>query len=354
MKLFFAGGFQGQIELGLKQLAENRSLAPILVPIRNFAWMAVAVRNRLKPQKPYRAPIPVISVGNITVGGTGKTPFVKWIVRRLMEKGCRPAILTPLSESADEVKEHSAENLSMSVSCPIFPGRDRVKNVKRAIECGATVIVLDDGFQYRSLHRDVDIVLWDATSFLSSYNLFLREPLTSLRRATCIVVSKADALDDEGQEKLKQQVEKWAGQGKVIAAFGYEPAEVRLLESGKLSGSNDFRSGNVLLVSGVANPRYFFLTARRAGFNVVAMVCFPDHHRYNLSDAKFISELAKAEGVSAVLATKKDAIKLKGLWHDEIPLFVLKVKLRWVWGEERLWEMVENLAHCKVRCPPVR
>ncbi|MFN3422803.1 MAG: tetraacyldisaccharide 4'-kinase, partial [Armatimonadota bacterium] len=74
MKLFFAGGLRGQIELGLKQLAENCSLAPILVPIRNLAWMAVAVRHCLKPQKPYRAPIPVISVGNITVGGTGKTP----------------------------------------------------------------------------------------------------------------------------------------------------------------------------------------------------------------------------------------------------------------------------------------
>ncbi|MFN4180709.1 MAG: tetraacyldisaccharide 4'-kinase [Armatimonadota bacterium] len=350
MKLFFAGGLQGQIELRLKQLAENSNLAPILVPLRNLVWMAVGVRNCLKPQKPYRAPIPVISVGNITVGGTGKTPFVKWLVRRLTETGCRPAVLTPLSENADEVKEHNAENLSMSVSCPVFPGRDRVKNVKRAIEGGATVIVLDDGFQYRSLHRDVDIVLWDATSFLSSCNLFLREPLTSLRRATCIVISKADALDDEGRERLKRQIEKWAGQGKVIAAFGYEPAEVRSLESGKLLESDNFRSSKVMLVSSIANPRYFFMTAQRAGFNVVAMVCFPDHHRYNSSDTEFISELAKAEGAGAVLTTQKDAVKLKGLWHGEIPLLVLEVKLRWLWGEERLWEMIERSVHSKVQC----
>ncbi|MFN3422804.1 MAG: tetraacyldisaccharide 4'-kinase, partial [Armatimonadota bacterium] len=274
----------------------------------------------------------------------------KWLVRRLTEMGCRPAVLTPLGKSADEVKEHNAENLSMSVSCHVLPGRDRVKNVKRAIERGATVIVLDDGFQYRSLHRDVDIVLWDATSFLSSHNLFLREPLTSLRQATCIVISKADALDNEGQEGLKRQLERWAGKGKVIAAFGYEPAEVKLLESGKLSESNNFQSSKVMLVAGIANPRYFFLTAQRVGFNVVAMVCFPDHHRYNFSDAKFISQLAKTEGANAVLTTQKDAVKLKRLWHGEIPLLVLEVKLRWLWGEERLWEMIERSVHYKVRC----
>lgn len=341
MKLVFAGDWRAQLELRLRQLAENRDLAPLFVPLRNLAWTAITVRNLLKPHEPYRAPIPVISVGNITFGGTGKTPFVKWLVKRLKEIGCRPAVLTPLSDSADEVREHESENLSRAETCPVFPGRDRVANVKRAIEWGATVIVLDDGFQFRSLHRDVDIVLWDAMSQLFSGNPFLREPLSGLKRATCIVMSKADALSGDERESLKMQLENLAGEGKVVAAFGYEPAGVKHAMSSESLKSENFPS-KVLLVAGIANPIYFFLTAQRAGFNPVAMVCFPDHHRYTPSDAKFVSEVAKTESASAVLTTRKDAVKLRELWRSEVPLLVLEVKLSWLWGEEKIWGIVEQ------------
>lgn len=342
MKVYLAGGWVSLVELKLKGMAENRNLAPIFVPIRNLVWIAVAVRNFLNPQEQYRAPIPTISVGNITVGGTGKTPFVKWLVRRLVEVGFRPAILTPLNESADEVKEHAGENLSRVMSCPVFPGRDRVESVKRAVELGATVIVLDDGFQYRRLHRDVDIVLWDATSLLSASNPFLREPLSNLKRATCIVISRADALKAYERERLKHQIEEFAGQGKVLAAFGYEPSGTKPAVSGKFFEGEDFRAKRVLLVAGVANPNYFLLTALRAGFTPVAMVCFPDHHRYNLSDVKLIAELASTESVDAVLTTQKDAVKLREFWQSDLPLLVLEVKLHWFWGERELWQIVER------------
>ncbi len=347
MKIFLAGDWRAKLELRFRQLAESQSTASIFVPLRNLAWTAAKVRNFLNPHKPYRAPIPVISVGNITVGGTGKTPFVKWLVRRLVETGCRPAILTPLGESDDEVKEHAHEDPSRSEFSRVFPGRDRVANVKRAIEWGATVVVLDDGFQFRSLHRDVDIVLWDATSPLFAGNPFLREPLTGLWRATCVVMSKADALSDKERESLRQELEKWAGQGKVVAAFGYEPVGVKLISGDNLLDGKDFRASRFLLLAGVANPRYFFLTARQAGFNAVAMVCFPDHHRYRPSDARLIAELAETENADAILTTRKDAVKLRGLWRGEIPLLILEVKLRWLWGEEKLWETVERVLSCK-------
>lgn len=345
MKIVLAGGWRSQFELRLKQIAKNQNLLPIFVTLRNLVWAAVAVRNLLNPQEQYRAPIPVISVGNITVGGTGKTPFVKWLMQRLIGIGCQPAILTPLSESADEVKEHASEGMSISGVYLVFPGRNRVASAKRAIEFGATVIVLDDGFQYRRLHRDVDIVLWDATSLLSTSNPFLREPLSSLKRANCIVISKADALSDKEREMLKQQIEKWSGQRKVISAFGYEPKLVVNDES--LEGRN-FGASRILLVAGIANPHYFSLTAKLTGLKAVGMVCFPDHHRYSLSDAKFICDIAKSEGADAVLTTRKDAVKLRKLWQSEIPLLVLKVKLRWLWGEEKIWEIVERSVHCKV------
>ncbi|MCS7191691.1 MAG: tetraacyldisaccharide 4'-kinase [Armatimonadetes bacterium] len=336
MKIIFAGNWRAQIELRLKQLAGNRNLAPIFVPLRNLVWTVIAIRNFLKPQKPYRAPLPVISVGNITVGGTGKTPFVNWLSHHLVKIGHKPAILTPLSRNADEVREHMDESLSKSGMFMVLPGRDRVTNIKRAIEQGATVVVLDDGFQFRSLHRDVDIVLWDATSQLFTNNPFLREPLSGLRRATCIVMSKADVLSEEVQKNLKQKIERWSGQGKVIAAFGYEPAKI------KTSESDSFQARKVLLVAGVANPNYFLVTAQKAGFKTETIICFPDHHFYSLSDVKLIAKIAESEGVEAVLTTQKDAVKLHEVWQSEIPLLALKVKLKWLWGENKLHELVEH------------
>lgn len=342
MRIILTGGWRGHFELRLKRLAENQNLALILMPVRNFVWMAVAVRNFLNPRGQFCANIPVISVGNITVGGTGKTPFVRWLAQRLIKLGFKPAILTPLSEGADEVREHTDENLSKPKSCLVFPGRDRVANAKQAIEQGASVIVLDDGFQFRSLHRDVDIVLWDATWQPFANDPFLREPLGNLKRATCIVISKADALGDEEMEKLKQQIEKWAGEGKVVAAFGYEPVKANLIAGNKVRESKISQVSRVLLVAGIANPSYFSVTAQRAGFRTVAMVCFPDHHRYKPSDEKFIAKIADAEGADGVLTTYKDAVKLHKLWQSEIPLLALEVKLHWLWGESRLWEIVEK------------
>ncbi|MCS7264349.1 MAG: tetraacyldisaccharide 4'-kinase [Armatimonadetes bacterium] len=343
MKVIFAGDWRAKIELRLKQLAENRNLAPIFVPIRNLAWAAVLVRNFLNSIEEYCPPIPIISVGNITVGGTGKTPFVKWLVQRLSKLGHKPAILTPLGERDDETKEYS-EDTTISKVYKVFAGRNRVVNAQRAIEWGATIIVLDDGFQYQSLHRDVDIVLWDSTSLLSESNPFLREPLRNLKRATCIVLSKGDALSDEEQKRLKQKIEEWAGEGKVVASFGYEP----YFDKSSITDCflvKDIGARKILLVAGIANLRYFLLTALKAGFKSVAIVCFPDHHRYNHSDAKFIAEIASAEGVDAVLTTKKDAVKLKNLWQSETPLVVLEVKLRWLWGEDEVWRIVERAIH---------
>lgn len=341
MKIIFAGDWRAKIKLRLKHVAGNKRLAPFFVPIRNLAWAAVSLRNLLKPHEPYCSPIPVISVGNITVGGTGKTPFVHWLVWRLTKIGYRPAILTPLSENSDEAMEHESEILLKTKNCLVFPGRDRVTSIKRAIEQGATVVILDDGFQFRSLHRDVDIVLWDATSLPFSNNPFLREPLSGLKRATCIVISKADAVSEVERKSLKAQLEGIAGQGKVVAAFGYAPTEVRPVRGSKSLGSRK-NSEKVLLVTGVANPLYFFLTAKKAGFDPVLMVCFPDHYRYTFSDAKFLSEIAETENADAVLTTRKDAVKLQDLWQNEIPLLMLEVRLNWLWGEEEVWRIVER------------
>ena len=341
MQVIFAGGLRGQIEGRLRQWANASVGSSLLVPLRNLAWLTVRVRNALRPLPMVRVSVPVISVGNITLGGTGKTPLTMWLTQRLVKAGHKPAILTPLTEKGDETEEHLSAFAFKSVAPIVFAGRDRAENAKRAVALGATVIVLDDGFQYRRLHRDVDIVLWDAAFPPHHNNPFLREPLAQLKRANCIVISKADFLSDERQNELRTNLEKLAGEGKVMAAFGYEPVSLQL-PNGKTETLEHLKRRKILLVAGIGNPSYFAWTAQRAGFEVVEMVCFPDHFRYKHADAQFIAERAKLAKVEAVLTTTKDAVKLRNFWSSDVPLFSLQVKLRWLWGEESLWEIVEG------------
>jgi len=339
MQVIFAGGLRGQIEGRLRQWANASVGSSLLVPLRNLAWLTVRVRNALRPLPTVRVSVPVISVGNITVGGTGKTPLTMWLVKKLVEAGHKPAILTPLGEKGDETEEHLS--VFKSTAPLVFAGRDRAENAKRAVALGATVIVLDDGFQYRRLHRDVDIVLWDATFPPHRNNPFLREPLSQLKRADCIVMSKADFLSDERRNELRTNLEKLAGEGKVVAAFGYEPVSLQSPD-GTVEVLENLRRRKVLLVAGIGNPSYFAWTAQRVGFEVVEMICFPDHFRYKQADAQFIAERAKLAEVDAVLTTPKDAVKLRDFWSSDVPLFSMQVKLRWLWGEESLWEIVEG------------
>ncbi len=341
MQVVFAGGLRGQIEGRLRQWANASVGSSLLVPLRNLAWLTVRVRNALRPLPIVRVSVPVISVGNITLGGTGKTPLTMWLTKKLTETGHKPAILTPLSEKGDETEEHLLAFAFKSVAPLVFAGRDRVENAKRAIALGATVIVLDDGFQYRRLNRDVDIVLWDATFPPRHNNPFLREPMAQLKRASCIVISKADFLSDERRNELRTNLEKLAGEGKVVAAFGYEPVSLQL-PNGKFEILESLKRQKVLLVAGIGNPSYFAWTAQRAGFEVAEMICFPDHFRYKHADAQFIAERAKLAKVDAVLTTPKDAVKLRNFWSSDLPLFSLQVKMRWLWGEEGLWEIVES------------
>ena len=363
MQVIFAGGWRGRWEGWLKTLGQGQvqgfryasvqtckrtrgqdgrvegdweEFSPSLpmrmaTAVRDGIWLMVRLRNALRPLPTVRLTVPVISVGNITAGGTGKTPLTQWLCHRLRESDQRPALLTPLTAWQDETQEHVRFGIS------VYAGRDRVTNAKRAINDGATVIVLDDGFQYRRLHRDLDIVLWDATAWLHPANPLLREPLTGLQRADAIVLSKADALDEGQQRILCECLSEWAAGGKVVAAFGYEPSKVQAWREGQTEAVTGKR---VVLATGIGNPFYFALTAKRAGYEVRALVCFPDHHRFTPADAALVTEIARHQRAEGVLTTRKDAWKWQAVWQDEFPLLILSVRLKWLWGEEALWQRV--------------
>ncbi len=349
MRVLFAGGWRGQLEGHLHCWARHPLLAGLLAPLRNATWLMALGRSLIHPLPFVRVSVPVISVGNLTVGGTGKTPLTKWLVQRLLTLGHRPAVLTPLAPNADEVMEHAlGSNQKGEASIFVLPGRNRLANAQKAIDGGATVLVLDDGFQYRQLMRDVDIVLWDATVWLHPANPLLREPLSALSRCSMVVISKADGVSHEKQQELRQQLNEWARGEKVKAAFGYEPVGIFAVTQSGAKVEEGFPC-RVVATTSVANPFYFALTARRAGCEVAALVRYPDHYWFTKQDAAFVARIARDERATAVLTTQKDAVKWLSVWNQPIPLWVLRVQLKWLWGESALWQEVMSALTRKSR-----
>lgn len=360
MKVIFAGGWRGRWEGRLRVIShweflnQHRwsgrccpvhrlppsSLMPLLTTLRNFFWLAVRLRNSLHPLPAERLPVPVVSIGNITVGGTGKTPLTQWIVGRLKRQGYQPAILMPPTPYHDEAQEHTRAGF------PVYIGRDRVASAQRAIAEGATALVLDDGFQYRRLHRDVDIVLWDATAWLHPLNPLLRQPIDALRLADAIVLSRADALDKEHLTTLYQRFARCFFDRKLLAGFATEPAQGLLWRQGAPIEMAAPSLKRVIIATGIGNPFYFAFKAQQAGYEVAALIAFPDHHQLTSKDAAFVVEVARQEDAVAVLTTRKDAIKWGQVWRDQFPLLVLSAELRWLWGQEELWQGINaKLSH---------
>jgi tetraacyldisaccharide 4'-kinase len=258
---------------------------------------AAAHRSRLL--EAHRPPVPVVSVGNLSVGGTGKTPVVAWLVRVLREEGHSPAIAMR-GHGGDEQLLHARWNPSV----PVHVDRDRVRAVRKAARDGADVVVLDDGFQHLRLARDLDIVLLAPEQPFPAPVLPrgpYREPPGALRRADWIVVTRrvASARDAERLQSLAREL-----------APNAHVARARLIPGGwrDLAGRPaEPPCGAVLAVAGVAGPEAFAtLVGQRTGARV-ELLAFPDHHPYDAADVGRITRRAAGR---ALVVTEKDAVKL--------------------------------------------
>ena len=246
-----------------------------------------------------RATIPVISVGNIVAGGAGKTPFTRWLVERLTERGRNVAIVHG-GYGSDEPALHR----QWHPSAIVLEERDRVAAVARAAQAGADVAILDDAFQHRRIARDVDIVLLPAES--PSTRLLpagpLREPERALRRADVLVVTRKTANLQSAEEYSRQISERY---GRPVALASILPARVRpLTESETKQPPRD-----VVVVTAIARPD-LLLAHVLEDFNVTRMLAYPDHYEFSERDVEHIR--AAAAG-SAILTTEKDAVKLAGI-----------------------------------------
>jgi tetraacyldisaccharide 4'-kinase len=253
--------------------------------------------------------LPALSVGNLVVGGAGKTPVARWVVAELLARGARPALLHG-GYGADEPELHRRWHPAV----PVLVGRDRAVSAAQARARGATVLVLDDGFQHRRLERRVDLVLVPAESWSRQPRLFprgrWREPPRALARAGVVAVTRRLA----GPEAAALV----AGEA---ARFTAAPVAVLALVPTGWAGSAAGRdvgaarpqpppTGPVLAVTAIARPRFFAAAVERAGAGPVELATYPDHHAFTAADAAEIVQRARGR---QVVLTAKDAVKLDAL-----------------------------------------
>jgi tetraacyldisaccharide 4'-kinase len=301
---------------------------------------AVRMRNRrydLGRAEICRVGVPVVSVGNLTLGGTGKTPMVEWVVRWFLDRGVRVGIVSRGYGSQDGHANDEARELAARLpGVPHVQNRDRVAAAREAIDKhGCQAIVMDDGFQHRRLFRDLDIVLIDATEPFGFEHVFprgtLREPIAGLCRAQVAVLSRADLVSAARREKIRRRVLEIAPTIEWLESV-HAP---RWLESGtgERQGLDWLAGKRVAAFCGIGNPAGFEQTLRLCGVNLVGFRAFADHFDYQQNGdggaalADELSQWAKSVGAETLVATCKDLVKLPVRAERETPLWALAIGL---------------------------
>ncbi|MGO8669807.1 MAG: tetraacyldisaccharide 4'-kinase [Capsulimonadaceae bacterium] len=295
-----------------------------------------------------RLPAPVISIGNLTVGGTGKTPMAAWLCRRLRDRGLRVTLLSRghggISQDARVVSDPEGRILRTAADagdepvllarlCPGVPvvvGKDRRLSGREALRrWPVDVFVLDDGFQFWQLARDLDIVLLDSRlPFDNGYPLprgLLREPARHLQRAPMAVVTRADRLDAAGRAAIQALIRQTAPDISVYYA-SHRPECYVETTSNSVVPLDTLVDAPVLALSAIAQPDSFHRTLEAAVARVAGTLSFADHHAFAEPDVYAAVDAARACGARAIVMTEKDAVKWPTLEAaSPVPTFALRI-----------------------------
>lgn len=326
--------------------ALRRSLWPI-----SFVYRCVTgIRNYgfdLGLRKVSKLDVPVVSVGNLTVGGTGKTPLVVWLVEAARRAGRAPGVLARGYGRAPGARLNDEGEL-LARRFPDLPqvqDPDRVRGGRQLVaEHGVDLVILDDGFQHRRLHRDVDILCLDAWRPFAQGLVLpagdLREAAKpGLRRATVAVLTRVDVLETRARIEARiEQVREFARRGVddlPIFACSHGPSDLTRLDGSDPEPVAELRAQRVVLASAIARPDRFRATVEGLGAEVVEELTFRDHHRFDGDDVRRIA--ARATELSAVVVvTEKDAVKLAAF---DLDARVLRIDIEWFGGEPSLADL---------------
>jgi|688.fasta_scaffold178044_2 tetraacyldisaccharide 4'-kinase len=311
--------------------------------------LAVACRNAAYDRGLFpvsRAAVPVISIGNLTLGGTGKTPLVAWTAALLARHGRRPAIVSRgYGAAPGERSDEAAELAILMPDVPHVADRDRVAAAARATALGADAVVLDDGFQHRRLARDLDIVAIDATDPFGCGRLFprglLREPLRGVARAQALVLTRASCLASADRVALRAALVA-AGRGTappVWTEADHRPVGLRDA-AGATRPLDELRGRRVLAFAGIGNPAAFRDSLAGLGADLVAFRPLPDHHAYTTADIESLARAAAAARADLAVTTLKDLVKIRCAALGEVPLAALEIAIELRGGRTDLERLI--------------
>jgi len=324
----------------------------LLCPL-SFLYNCLSKLNKFLT-KSYKLNKSVISIGNITWGGSGKTPMVKETAKYILSLGKAPVILsrgygrknkTDKNVIVRDKKqilsnlENSGDEpfmLANSVECPIVIGSNRVKSAEISKQFSPDVFILDDGFQHWKLERDIDIVCINAINPFGNGMIIpagiLRENLTALKRATIIVITNCNLCEPEKLNELKNRILKITGKQPLETSLVF--SKITNLFDGKELEEQFKQNFNFSVVSAIGSPENFINTVKNAGLKIKNKFVFTDHHKYTKKD---ICEIVNKLGINEkIITTAKDAVKIKEVVDINIQkqIYVLDVSIAFVTGRD--------------------
>ena len=321
-----------------RNTAADKVIKAILLVVSWMYGLAVRIVDwsyRSGIRKVCHVSVPVISIGNITLGGTGKTPFAVFVSEYLLRRTKRPAVLTR-GYGNDENRMIKDE----SPDIPVLSGQSRVSSAELAIEKGCDVLVLDDGFQHRKIKRDLNIVMIDSVFAFGNEAIFprglLREDISSLKRADMFVLTKTDMAGEKRVSEVADMIKEIAP-GKPVVLARHKTVSLSDVTNAAYSTAG-MKDKRVCLLSGIGDPAYFEFLVKGEGAVVVGRIDNEDHHRYNQLDIRKTYKMCVDERAEMLIVTSKDHVKLRELDISEIEdkLFVLNIETDIVKGKEDL------------------
>lgn len=324
-----------------KDVGVFSSVMKILLLIASYAYeVLIRCHNlfyKINLLRSYKSKASVISVGNITLGGTGKTPFVIMLAE-LIAKGNKKVVILIRGYGEDEWKLLEAKLKRYNIK--VLVGRDRIKKSKLAEKDNVDTIILDDGFQHRRLKRDIDIVLIDTTNPFGNNHLFprgiLRESPASLKRASVLVFTKAD----KGKENIpliEKMLKSLKVDKKTIKAI-HRVSGIHKLKDGRKENVDILKNKKVNLLSAICDASYFKYVVEKNDAEISKEFVFPDHHLYEQDTLNHIIRESKAKNIDFIVTTEKDAVKLKKLVlpKDGPEILVLGIEFEIIEGKDTL------------------
>lgn len=331
------GAFAGVVRFGLAGAAKIYSL---VAGARNCLYDKGLLKAR-------RVDAAVISIGNLTAGGTGKTPLVIWVCNFLQDKGVASAILTRGYKATEKDTDEPAMLAKNCPSTKVIVEPDRVKGAEKALsKSDAKALVMDDGFQHRRLARDIDIVTVDATEPFGYEKMLpaglLREPINSLKRAQAVVITRSDQVAEDELSRLEERL-RGINEDMIIARAVHSPVCVKSM-GGRKIGLEELMGKKVFAFCGIGNPDSFFNTVEVACGQLVGTKVFNDHHKYTKADISNVCEQAKMLEADYILSTEKDWTKtcLLASCAGDVTFGCLAIELKFTSGENKLKQLIEE------------